>query len=427
MWREYLDHKLGLPWVSSNYKNAFSNNPSYSPVNEMWGRRILYKLVQEKKAKGEIVHSLYGGITEIVEDGELMPIGAPEWITGTIIEGLGTWKGWGRKQEELKELITEWYNKTYDLDIDASSEVALVIGGAFGVDAAARITSGPGDEVLIMDPDYVTYLPQVASTGARTISVPLKEENGEWHFEYEELEKRANPRCKILYMSNASNPSGFFYTEEDLKSIAELAEKYDFMVFHDQVAEEFILDEDSKLISMASIPGMKDRTIIASSFSKMYNCHAFRTGWIVANKDFCELALLFRGWVNDGIVKPAVEASLAILREENKKQRKKWVDKKLATLRKKRDHMKKRLSEIEGVTPNTPKGHYWAWPNVSSFGMTTQKLAEHLVKEANVFCRPGTWYGTNGEGHFRLNFSIPTDYMDEALDKVQSGLEKLLS
>jgi aminotransferase len=87
--------------------------------------------------------------------------------------------------------------------------------------------------------------------------------------------------------------------------------------------------------------------------------------------------------------------------------------------------MKKRLSEIEGVIPNTPRGHYWAWPNVSSFGMTSQELAEYLVKEANVFCRPGTWYGINAEGHFRINTSIPMDYIDEALDRMQDGLGKI--
>lgn len=427
MWKSFLDERLGLPWVSNNFKNAYSCNPGYTPVNEMWGRHSLYKMNNEKKANGIEVHSLAGGITEELIDGQLIPAGAPDWIRDPVVEGIGTFKGFAKNQSELKQLIADWYNESYGLNIDGRSEVALVIGAAFGVDVAARICAGPGDEVLIMDPDYVTYLPQVSSTGARTISVPLKESNGEWCFDYEELEKKANPRTKLLYMSNASNPSGFFYTEEDLKSIAKLSEKYDFMVFHDQVAEEFVLDEESKLISMASIPGMKNRTIIASSFSKMYQCHGFRTGWIVANSHFCEFALLYRGWVNDGVVKPAVDASLAILREENKAERKKWVSNKNKTLQGKRDHMKKRLSEIEGVIPNTPRGHYWAWPNVSSFGMTTQKLAEYLVKEANVYCRPGTWYGDNGEGHFRLNFAIPMDYMDAAMDKLQDGLGKLQS
>ncbi|GAG89605.1 unnamed protein product, partial [marine sediment metagenome] len=285
----------------------------------------------KKKSKNIEVHSLGGGITEAKVNGDLIPVGAPDWIREPVIEGIGTFKGFDQNQAELKQLIADWYNKSYGLDVDGSSEVALTIGAAFGVDAAARICAGPGDEVLIMDPDYVTYLPQVASTGARTISVPLKEENGEWSFDIEELEKRANPRTSILYMSNASNPSGFLYTEEDLKSIAILAEKYDFMVFHDQVAEEFVLDKESKLISMASIPGMKDRTIIASSFSKMYQCHGFRTGWVVANKHFCDFTLNYRGWSNDGVVKPAVDASLAILREENKATRKKWISKKLET------------------------------------------------------------------------------------------------
>lgn len=226
-------------------------------------------------------------------------------------------------------------------------------------------------------------------------------------------------------MSNANNPSGFYYTKKDLESIAEVAKKYNIMVFHDQVAEEFVLDDDQKLLNIASIPGMKERTIMASSFSKMYNCGNFRTGWVIANKYFCETVYHFKSWANDGDAKPAIDAGLAILREENKSERRKWVDKKIKDLRKKRDHMKKRLSEIKGVIPNTCRGHYWAWPNVSSFPMTSQELAEYLLKEAGVYCRPGTWYGMKGEGHFRLNFSIPLEYMDEAMDKMKTGLNKL--
>ena len=427
MWKDYLDNRLKLHWMSDNFKSAYSNNPCYGPSNEYWGRHALAQVERERKAKGGSIYYLNGGVTEFLEDGELVRAAPPDWIVEEVKKGIGLAKGWDKKESELRQLIAEWYQRLYGFEIDGGSEVALVVGASFGTDAVARITAGPGDEVLIMDPDYVTYMPQVASTGATIVPVPLKEEKGEWHFSFEELEKRASPRSKLLMMSNANNPSGFFYTKNDLESIADLAKKYDFMVFHDQVSEEYILDKSSKLISLASLPEMKERTVIASSFSKMYQCGNFRTGWIVANKSFCEAALQYRAWSNDGIVKPAVDASLAVLKDEYKKERKKWVENKLDDLKKKRDNMKKKLSEIKGVVPNTCRGHYWAWPNVSSFGRTSQELAEYLLRDVGVYCRPGTWYGTNGEGHFRLNFSLPIEYMNEALDKMKTGLNKLPS
>jgi aspartate/methionine/tyrosine aminotransferase len=275
----------------------------------------------------------------------------------------------------------------------------------------------------MIEPDYVTYMPQVASTGARPIPVPLHFD-GEWRFEIEELEKRANPMVKLLMMSNADNPGGFHYTEEDNKAIAELAEKYDFMVLSDQVSEEFILEpEKSKYHSIASIPGMEERTIISGSHSKMYGLGPLRTGWVVSNKDFIENLYWFLMWVNDGVVGSAVDASLAILQGGNETET--WVKTVNERLRKRRDHMNKRLAEIEGVIPNTAQGIYWAFPWVGSFGMSSHRLAEYLLKEVNLFVRPGTWYGHTGEGHFRLLFAIPEDWIDEAMDRMHKGLSKL--
>ena len=175
--------------MSNNFKNAYTNNPNYSPINEFWGRNILHKIEAEKHAKKETIHHLNGGITEEMDGKELVTAGPPEWIAEYIRQGISVQKDLRKKEAELQELIAKWYNNRWGLDINGSSEVVTTIGGAFGVDAAARIIAGPGDEVLIMDPDYVTYMPQVASTGATIVSVPLKEEKGEWHFEPEELER----------------------------------------------------------------------------------------------------------------------------------------------------------------------------------------------------------------------------------------------
>lgn len=427
MWMEYLRQKLDYKWMSTNFKNSLLTQPVYGPTNQLWGRTKLNNLASELSKEGKEILYLSGGVEEIVENGKLIFASPPEWIVENVSETLKTYRHFGKNQDEVKQLIAEWYKKEYGLEIDAASEVALVPGASFAVDACIRVMAGPSDEVLIMDPDYLTYQPQVASVGAKPVRIPLKEKNGEWGFDVRELERRVSPLSKLLIMSNANNPSGFVYTKEDLGGIAELAKRYDFMVLHDQVTEEFILDKDEgyDLNCLASLPDMKERTMVVSSFSKMYNIVFWRAGWVVANKNICENVLRVMWWVTDGPVTLGVEAALAILKEENKKEREKCVSKKLADLKRKRDHMKKRLKEMEGVIPNTPRGHYWAWPNVSLFNVTSQELAEYLLKEAKLYVRPGTWYGLNGEGHFRLSFYIPFDYMDKALDRMEDGLSKL--
>jgi len=425
MWKEYLDKRLNVKLLSVNYKRSILFNHSYSAVNQLWGRYRLKNIASEIKRKGERIIDLTDGLEETVgENGELRWADPPEWLMESVKGSLGTYKDVVKKESEMKQFIAEEYKEKYGLEIDAASEILYCVGGAFVCDAAARLIADPGDEVLVMDPDYVTYAAQVASTGAKPVPVPLKEENGEWHFDVEALESRVNPTTRLLMMSNANNPSGFFYTEDDLKAIAELAGKYDFMVFHDQVAEEFVLDEGYKLNCIAALPGMKESAILGSSFSKMYNLHGWRTGFMVANKDFCEAAGQFQGWVNDGAVAPGIYFAHAILSDENRKERRKWVDHRCAELRKKRNYLKKRLGEIDGVIPNTCRGHYWAWPNVKSFGITSQELAEYLLKEAKLYVRPGTWYGMNGEGHFRLNFFLPMDYLEKAMNKMEEGLSK---
>jgi aminotransferase len=427
MWMEYLRDKLAFKWLSTNFKNALLMQPIYGPTNELWGRASLGNIVNELSRKGEAVLYLSGGVEEIVENDKLIFAGPPEWIVDNISERLKTYKNFEKSQNEIKQLIAEWYKKEYGLEIDSPSEVALIPGAAFGVDACIRTMVGPGDDVLIMDPDYLTYQPQVASMGAKAVRVPLKEKHGEWGFDVQELEKRLNPLSKLLIMSNSNNPSGFLYTTEDLEGIAQLAKKYDFIVLHDQVTEEFVFDKDEgyELNCLASLPGMKERTVVVSSFSKMYNVVFWRAGWVVANSNICENILRVMWWATDGPVTPGIEAALAILKEDNRKEREKYVSQKLRELKRRRDHMKKRLKEMEGVIPNTPRAHYWAWPNVSSFNTPSQELAKYLLKEAKLYVRPGTWYGLNGEGHFRLSFDVPFDYMNKALDRMEDGLSKL--
>jgi aminotransferase len=313
----------------------------------------------------------------------------------------------------------------YGIEVNPKSEITITVGASFVIDAALRILVDPNDEVLLIDPDYTTYESQASGYSKNVINIPsLKEDSpGEWRFDIDEFQEKASPKAKLLMISNSNNPTGYVYSEKDNKAILEIAEDNDFYILSDQVSEEIVFS-DGDYHSIISLPNAIDRTIVCSSFSKLYNLSGLRIGIALADKKIIEQINLLTGWVTDGICAPGVDAALALLSKENRKKTEEYVKKVLSDLEKRRDYMEQRLSDMNGVYPNHPTALYWAFPNVESFGVTSQKLSEFLMKEEKVYVRPGTWYGRNGEGHFRLSFCVSWDWIRDGMDKMERGLQK---
>jgi len=412
MFKEWIDERTRLEWLSDRMKNSILAD--YGAVNQRWGR---YRMDQIKSEVGDVIDLAAGTQRRYTKPLQHVI----EAIHGGIDKGSFEYP----KQEkvvELRRAVGERFERMYGLDVDPKSEVALCVGAAFALDATLRVLVNPGDEVLIMSPDYATYEAQAASYNARIVPVPLEEgPPGKWRFDVEELEKRVTPKTKLLMMSNANNPTSYLYTEEDNEAILEIAKENDFFILSDQVSDEILFD-GVKYHSIASLPGALDRTIICFSLSKLYCLSGFRTGFAVANKKIIEQINVIVGWVTDGIVTPGIDAALAVFKGGEKTEE--YVKKTLADLQKRRDYMIERLKKMDGVIPNHPVGIYWAFPNVASFGVPAQQLAEFLMREEKVYVRPGTWYGKNGEGHFRLSFCVAPDWIKEGMDRMEKGLKK---
>lgn len=415
MWKEYLDKRLNSPWLSEGMKDALLSD--YGAVNMRAGRARLGQIAKEVGSYSDLIAGSQRGY---------MP--PPKYVLDTIHEaidhGAFDYFTGGEVSQELNTHLANRYKQWYGIDFNPKNEIATTVGASFTIDSAVRILTNPGDDVLILDPDYITYESQIASYNRKPVPVPALREDppGTWNFDIDKLEAGITPKTKLFMFSNANNPSSYMYTEEDCKAIVNMAEQHNLWILNDQVSEEITFD-GTKINSILSVPGAKDRTVTCSSYSKLYSLSGFRPAFAFAPPEFIEALNQIVGWVTDGLVGPGVHAMLAYMR--NEVETKKFTDGVRASLQERRDYMISRINEMDGIIPNKPQGLYWLWPWVDVKGMntTSQKLAEFLLKEANVYVRPGTWYGRNAEGHFRLSFCVSMDWIKEGMDKLAKGLK----
>ena len=412
MAQEWTKEKTAIKWLSEGAKASLL--PEYGKCTQPWSRM---RLAQVASGVKDVVDLTPGTSREYDRP-------APhviEAVNKAIVEGAFDYPR-SSTINELKQAIAEKYKQRYGIEVDPRSEVCITVGAAQGIDLTLRILVDPGDQVVMMDPDYGPYEPHVRTYQAKVIPVPLLERRpGEWSFDVSELRKRVSKKTKLLMMSNANNPTGILYSKEDNEAIAELAIKNDFFVLADHVSEEIIFD-GAKLHNIASVPGMKERTIVVSSFSKAHNLSGFRTGYTVANRDLLEHMSSMIGEVTDGYVTPGLWAALAALKGPQD-----WIRKHVEDLQDRRDMMVDRLNKMPGVACGKPKGIYWAFPNIKSLEMPSHDLAEYLLTEGKVNVRPGMWYGRNGEGHLRISFCVKPEWIQKGMDQMEEALKKLKS
>jgi aspartate/methionine/tyrosine aminotransferase len=294
MAQEWTKEKTAIKWLSEGAKASLL--PEYGKCTQPWSRMRLAQVASSVK---DTVDLTPGTSREYDRP-------APhviEAVNKAIAEGAFDYPR-SSTINELKQEIAERYKQRYGVEVDPRSEVCITVGAAQGIDLTLRILVDPGDQVVMMDPDYGPYEPHVRTYQAKVVPVPLLERRpGEWSFDVSELRKRVSKKTKLLMMSNANNPTGILYSKEDNEAIADLAIKNDFFVLADHVSEEIIFD-GAKLHNIASVPGMKKRTIVVSSFSKAHNLSVFRTGYAVANRDLLEHMSSMIGEVTDSYVTP---------------------------------------------------------------------------------------------------------------------------
>lgn len=303
---------------------------------------------------------------------------------------------------------------------DPDDEILPTIGCQQVIDGTCRILVDPGDEVLVFTPEYGSTEPPLRMAGAKVVHVPLAYDGSTWRFDPDALEARASRATKLLVMSNPHNPTGIVFTPEQLAFIADLARSLDFWVFSDEEYERTLYDGRTHT-SIASLPGMAERTVTGFSFSKPYAMTAYRIGYMVAPAAVMDHMHTILRVSIQACSAVGMRAAHAVLTNDMNP----WLQASIENLDRKRRHVVDRLNAIDGVTCHLPEGVYFAFPDVRAFGRSSFDVAEHVLRSERLAVVPGTGFGPAGEGHLRVSYCPAIDQIDEGLDRLERALQTI--
>jgi aminotransferase len=313
-------------------------------------------------------------------------------------------------KKELREAIAKKVKK--DNKIDATSEEVIVTCGSKEAILLAMMTFvDPGDEVIVPDPSYVAYIPIVKLINGIPVSLPLREENN-FEVDADVLEKLVTKKTKIVVINSPANPTGTVYSRKTLEEIADVAIDKNLMIVSDEAYEKLVYD-DAKHISIGSLNGMKEHTITLQTFSKTYAMCGFRIGYAVAPKDVIKEMTEFKICTTLGAPTAFQMAAVAALTGPQA-----CVEKMRKEYDRRRKFIVKRLNEI-GLSCIKPKGAFYAFPNISSKGMSSEQFSDFLLKKAKVLVVPGTEFGKYGEGYVRMSYATAYEKIEEALNRIE--------
>ncbi len=320
--------------------------------------------------------------------------------------------------KELKTEIGKYLERRFQVSYDYDTEMMITVGGSEAIDIAMRAMLDPGDEVLVPQPSYVSYMPCAALANGKPVAINLKEEN-EFRLTAQELEAAITPKTKLLVLPFPNNPTGAVMEREDLEAIAEVVEKYDLFVLSDEIYAELTYLEGKSHVTIASLPGMRERTVLINGFSKAYAMTGWRLGYACAPKVILEqmlkihqYAIMCAPTTSQYAAVEAVrngDADVAGMREEYNGRRR---------------YLMHRFGEM-GLKCFEPFGAFYAFPCIQEFGMTSEEFATRMLQEEKVVVVPGTAFGDCGEGFLRISYAYSLDSLKEALDRLESFIQKL--
>lgn len=323
---------------------------------------------------------------------------------------------WGA--QNFREALAEKQSKRMGRTIDPNGEIVVTCGSTEAMMAAMMTVANPGDKVIVFSPFYENYGADAILSGAEPIYVPLYPP--EFHFNADELEAAFKQHPKALILCNPSNPCGKVFTYDELKLIADLAEKYDTFVITDEVYEHIVY-EPYKHIYFASLPGMWERTISCSSLSKTYSITGWRLGYIIASPHIIDVAKKVHDFLTVGAAAPLQEAAVTGLRFGDDYY--KWLQDKYTH---KRDLFLKGLDDLH-IAPTIPQGAYYVLLDISEFGYDSDlEFCEALARDVGVGAVPGSSFFREPVNHLiRLHFAKRDDTLNEALSRLEGIRRKI--
>ncbi|MCT2195871.1 aminotransferase class I/II-fold pyridoxal phosphate-dependent enzyme [Paenibacillus sp. p3-SID1389] len=317
---------------------------------------------------------------------------------------------------ELREAIAEYLYTSYQVKYDPKDEILVTVGGSEAIDLALRALIEPGDEILVPVPCYISYSP-IAMIGG---GVPVEIETYAKHdfkLQAEDLKAKITPKSKVLILNYPSNPTGGIMTYEDWLPIAKIVEENDLIVISDEIYAE--LTYGQKHVSFASIPGMKDRTILVNGFSKAFAMTGWRMGYACGHPDLIYAMLKIHQYT---VMCAPVMGQVAAL--EALKNGLEEKDQMVESYNQRRRLIVQGLRDI-GLECHEPQGAFYAFPSIASTGLSSEEFAQRLLLEAKVAAVPGNVFGAGGEGFLRCSYATGVNQLNEALNRMEQFVRKL--
>lgn len=319
---------------------------------------------------------------------------------------------------ELREAISEKYKRENGVDYDPKTEVMIGSGGTDTIWLAMQTVLEEGDEVIVPGPYWTPYPLLTKLCHAVPVVVPMLEEDG-FMYNIENLRKVVSPKTKMLILNSPCNPTGGMASEQLLKDIADLAKENDFYVLSDEVYEKLVFD-DNKHISIASLPGMKERTITTNSFSKSYAMTGWRVGYVASiNKIIANCIKLHELQASCTNV-PAQWGAVAALQGDQS-----VIQYMVGEYARRRKMIVEGLNSIRGISCVMPKGTFYAFANIKRANMSTDEFCDRLIDEAGLVVIPGNAFGEYGEGFIRMSFAVSDETIVEGLNRLDMFMNKL--
>lgn len=317
---------------------------------------------------------------------------------------------------ELREALGHYLSSRFSLRYNPADEMIITVGGSEAIDLALRALITPGDEILIPEPCYISYSPITAIGGGVPVGIETFAANG-FKLTAESLEAKITPRSKVLILCYPSNPTGATMSYEDWLPIAKVVEKHDLIVISDEIYAELTYDQNH--VSFAEIPGMMDRTILVSGFSKAFAMTGWRIGYTCGHRDLISAMLKIHQYTVMCAPSMGQVAALEALRNGMGEK-----DRMVDAYNQRRRLMVQGFRSI-GLDCHEPRGAFYVFPSIQSTGLSSDVFAERLLYEAKVAAVPGNVFGLGGEGYLRCSYATSVAQLTEALERIGNFVHKL--
>nr|WP_302598522.1 aminotransferase class I/II-fold pyridoxal phosphate-dependent enzyme [uncultured Cellulosilyticum sp.] len=316
---------------------------------------------------------------------------------------------------ELRKEICAYMKRRFNLTYSPVKQSLVTVGGSEGIDLALRILLEPGDEVLIPEPCYVAYAPCVIFTGATPIAIPTKAEN-KFRLTPEELNTYITPKTKVLILPYPNNPTGAIMEKEDLEKIAAVLKETNIITISDEIYAELTYGKEH--VSIASIPGMYERTIVLSGFSKAFAMTGWRLGYALGPEPLIGLMTKMHQFAIMCAPTTSQYAAIEAMKngDEDVKEMRQSYDQR-------RRFMLEHFAKM-GLDCFEPEGAFYVFPSIQKTGLTSEQFCTQLLKEEKVAVVPGSAFGTSGEGFIRCSYAYSIEELREALTRIARFVKK---